>query len=126
LEADLVQSQEAYLFTEILESLSPPTGSYARWGLPNGERGMKLADPPALAAPVTPDLPLPQVTSALCWLTFRMTLSYWNVPLSVLGRWCGVHKTIVLRWMMGLELAVWPLMFQWILARVKAQLVVCR
>jgi hypothetical protein len=24
-----------------------------------------------------------------------MTLFYGNVPLSVLGRWCGVHKTTI-------------------------------
>ena len=70
LEAGHVQYHEAYLLTEILESLSPPTGSYASWGLPSGERGMKLADPTALAALVTPDLPLSQVTGSLCWLTF--------------------------------------------------------
>ena len=59
----------------------------------------------ALAVLVTPNLPLAQVPGSLCSLTFLMTLFYWNVPLSVLGRWCGVHKTTVLRWVLGLALA---------------------
>ena len=54
--------------------------------------GCGSPDPTALAALVTPDLPLAQVPGSLCWLTFLMTLFYWNVPLSVLGRWCGVHQ----------------------------------
>ncbi|MGH8056915.1 MAG: hypothetical protein ACREOH_06705 [Candidatus Entotheonellia bacterium] len=111
LEAGAVQYQEAHLLTEILESLSPPAALCASSGVPSGDRGMKLADPTALAALVTPNLPLAQVPGSLCWLTFLMTLFYWNVPLSVLGRWCGVHKTTVLRWVVGLALALWPMVY---------------
>ncbi len=123
LEAGHVRYHEAYLLTEILESLAPPPGLAAHWGLPSADRGMQLADPTALAALVTPDLPLAQVADSLCWVTFLMTLFYWNVPLSVLGRWCGVHKTTVLRWVMGLALALWPLLSQWLVQGVKAQMV---
>lgn len=98
LEAGHVQYQEAYLLTEILERLSLPAGLDASSGVPSIDRGMRIADPTALAALVTPDLPLPQVADSLCWLTFLMTLFYGNVPLSVLGRWCGVHQTTILRW----------------------------
>jgi transposase-like protein len=52
-----------------------------------------------------------------------MTLFYWNVPLSVLGRWCGVHKTTILRWVLGLALALWPLISRWIAERVHASMV---
>ena len=52
-----------------------------------------------------------------------MTLFYWNVPLSVLGRWCGVHKTTILRWVLGLALALWPLISRWLGERVKASMV---
>jgi hypothetical protein len=106
LEAGHVQYQETALLREILESLSPPAGPYTSLGVPSVDRGMRLADPTALAALVTPDLPLAQVPGSLCWLTFLMTLFYWNVPLSVLGRWCGVHKTTILRWVVGLALAL--------------------
>ena len=52
-----------------------------------------------------------------------MTLFYWNVPLSVLGRWCGVHQTTILRRVLGLALALWPIVSQWISERVHAQMV---
>jgi transposase-like protein len=123
LEAGAIQYQEASLLTEILENLSPQGTQHAGVGVPSVDRGMRIADPTALTALVTPDLPLQQVASSLCWLTVLMTLFYWNVPLSVLGRWCGVHKTTILRWVLGLALAVWPLVYPWIVERVKAQMV---
>jgi transposase-like protein len=123
LEAGQVHYQEAALLTEMLESLSLPATPPAGWSVPSADRGMQLADPTALAALVTPDLPLAQVPGSVCWLTFLMTLFYWNVPLSVLGRWCGVHKTTILRWIVGLAVAVWPLVYRWMGERVKAQMV---
>jgi transposase-like protein len=123
LEVGHVQYREAYLLAEMLESVSPQVAQYAGAGVPRADRGMKLADPTALTALVTPDLPLQQVPDSLCWLTFIMTLFYWNVPLSVLGRWCGVHKTTILRWVLGLALALWPIVYQWLVERVKAQMV---
>jgi hypothetical protein len=90
-----VHYQEAYVLTEMLESLSRPATPPAGGSVPSVDRGMRIADPTALAALVTPDLPLAQVPGSLCWLTFLMTLCYGNVPLSVLGHWCGVHKTTI-------------------------------
>jgi transposase-like protein len=118
-----VHYQEAYLLTEMLENLALPTTPPPGLSVPSVDRGMRLADPTALAALLTPELPLAQVPNALCWLTFLMTLFYWNVPLSVLGRWCGVHKTTILRWVVGLALAVWPSVAQWIVERVHAPMV---
>ncbi len=120
LAAGQVHDQAAALLTEMLESLALPVPLPAGGSVPPADRGMRLADPPALAALVTPDLPLAQVPGSLCWLTFRMTLCYWNGPLSVLGRWCGVHKTTILRWVLGLALAWWPLMQQWLVEGVNA------
>jgi transposase-like protein len=122
-ETGQVHYQEAWLLTELLESLAMPTTPPAGWSVPPVDRGMRLADPTALAALVTPELPLAQVPSSLCWLTFLMTLFYWNVPLSVLGRWCGVHKTTILRWVVGCAVALWPLVYQGIVERVKAHMV---
>jgi transposase-like protein len=123
LEAGQMHYQEAYLLAELLQSVSSPAVQAARWRVSNPERGMKLADPTALAALVTPDVSLEQITDSLCWLTILMTLFYWNVPLSVLGRWCGVHKTTILRWVLGLALALWPSVSQWIGEQVRAQMV---
>jgi transposase-like protein len=118
-----VQYQEAWLLTELLERQTSPAAPSAGWSLPSADHGMRIADPTALAALVTPDLPLTQVPNSLCWLTFLMTLFYWNVPLSVLGRWCGVHKTTILRWVLGLALALWPIIAQWLGECVKGQMV---
>jgi hypothetical protein len=95
LETGHVHSQEVWLLTELLENLALPAPQLAGWNGPSTDRGMPVADPTALAALVTPALPLAQVPGSLGWLTFRMTLFYWNVPLSVLGRWWGVHKTTI-------------------------------
>ncbi len=118
-----VHYQEAWLLTELLEHRSLPAPPLAGWHRPSPDRGMQVADPTALSALVTPDLPLAQVPGSLCGLAFLMTLFYWNVPLSVLGRWCGVHKTTILRWVLGLALALWPTLSHWLQARVKAQMV---
>src|SRR5215470_1636772 len=123
LETGHVQYQEAWLLAEMLENLAMPATPPAGWSVPPVDRGRQLADPTALAALVTPELPLAQVPSSLCWLTCLMTLFYWHVPLSVLGRWCGVHKTTILRWILGLALALWPLIYRWIGERVKASMV---
>jgi transposase-like protein len=123
LEAGTVQYQEAYLLAEMMESLPCCAAQSLGACVPSVDRGMKLADPTALAALVTPDLPMAQVAGSLCWLTVIMTLFYWNVPLSVLGRWFGVHKTTILRWVLGLALAVWPIVSRWLVERVKAQMV---
>ena len=123
LETGQVHYQEAALLAAILERLSLPATLPAGWGIPSADHGMRLADPTALAALVTPDLPLAHVPHSLCWLTFLMTLFYWNVPLSVLGRWCGVHKTTILRWVVGLAVALWPLVYHWIGERVQAHMV---
>jgi hypothetical protein len=95
LEAGQVHYQEAWLLTELLETRSLAVPPPAGWSGPSADRGMPLAAPTALAALVTPELPLAQVPGALGELTCLMTLFYWNVPLSVLGRWCGVHKTTI-------------------------------
>ena len=118
-----VHYQEAWLLTELLERRSTPVGLGIGWSGPNADRGMRLTDPTALATLVTPELPLAQVPGSLCWLTFLLTLFYWNVPVAVLGRWCGVHKTTILRGVVGLALALWPLVAQWMSERVKAHMV---
>jgi transposase-like protein len=115
--------QEADLLAEMLESLPTHAAEHAGASVPSTDRGMRLADPTALATLVTPELPLEHVPSSLCWLTVIMTLFYWNVPVSVLGRWFGVHKTTILRWVLGLAWALWPLLYAWIGERVKAQMV---
>jgi hypothetical protein len=97
-EAGPVHSQEASLWTALLEHLSLPATLPAGGSVPSPARGMRIADPTALAALVTPDLPLAHVPGSLCWLTCLLPLFSWHGPLSVLGRWGGGQKTTILRW----------------------------
>jgi hypothetical protein len=121
--AGQIHYQEAWLLTEMLASLSlSATPSAGRSG-PRAHRGKRIADPTVLATLVTPALPLAQVTGSLCWLTFLMTLFYWNTPLSVLVRWCGVHKTTILRVVLAFALDLWPILSEGISERVRSQMV---
>ena len=95
LAAGAVPDQAAHLVAERLENLSLPATPPAGWNVPAADRGMRIADPTALAALVTPDVPLAQGPSSLCGLSFLMTLFSWQVPLAVLGRGCGVQKTTI-------------------------------
>jgi hypothetical protein len=93
LEAGQVHDQEAGWLTARLEGRATPAGLGRGGNEPSADGGMRLADPTALAALVTPERPRAQVPGSLCWLTWLMTLDYGNVPFSVLGRGCGVHQT---------------------------------
>jgi transposase-like protein len=107
----------------MMESLSSRAGQAAGLGLPSSDQGMSLSDPTAVRALLEPDVPMDQIPGSVAWITMLMTLFYWNVPLSVLGRWLGVHKTTILRWIVGLALALWPTIYGWILDRVNAKMV---
>ena len=52
-----------------------------------------------------------------------MVLYHHGMPLSVLGSWFGVHKTTILRRMLGLAIVLWPIVYKWILDNVKAKAV---
>ena len=67
---------------------------------------------------LTPDVPLREVTTSVFWIAFLMRLFVLGVPLSVLGQWCHVHPTTVLRWVLGLALALWPPIQQWLVTQV--------
>jgi hypothetical protein len=69
-----VHYQEAYLLAEMLESQAHQAPHPTCWGIPSIDRGMKLADPTALAVLMTPDLPIAHVPESLCWLTVSMPL----------------------------------------------------
>lgn len=118
--AGKVQYQEAALLEELLSEASARTRQRLGVAAPAEAAGMTVSDPTAIQCLITPDAPLTEIPNAVAWVTFLMTLYYWNVPLSVLGRWMGVHKTTILRWILGLALALWPSAYQWILDKVQA------
>src|SRR5256712_5912331 len=122
LETGHVQYHEAWLLTELLENLARPAMPPAGSSMATVDRGIRLADPTALAALVTPELPLAQVPGSLCGPTCPMALLYLDVTLSLFGRWCGRHQTTILRWVLGLALALWPLIYRWIGEHVNASM----
>jgi hypothetical protein len=52
-----------------------------------------------------------------------MTLFYWNVLLSVQGRWYGVHKSTILRRLLALALDLWRTVSQVVGERLKSRMV---
>ena len=113
--------QEEYLLTEIMES-SSAIGERAGIQLPEAG-GMSISDPTSIRSLVTPDIPTSSLKDSSKWVVYCMVLYYYGVPLSVLGSWLNVHKTTVLRWMIGLSLELFPLVYKWIYDSVKANIV---
>lgn len=117
--------QEEYLLTEMMRSLSDDVCQY---GLKSGieipeSQGMVISDPTSIRKLITPDVSLSSVKDSLKWILYCMVLYYYGVPLSLLGSWLHVHKTTILRWMLGLCLEFFPLVYKCILERVKAKVV---
>lgn len=117
-----VHYREEYLLTEMMRSLSPEAGQKSGIEIPES-KGMVISDPTSIKKLITPDTSLTTIRDSLKWIVYCMVLYYYGVPLSVLGTWLHVHKTTILRWMLGLCLEVFPLVYKWILDRVKAKVV---
>jgi transposase-like protein len=116
--------QEEYLLTEMMES-SNAIGERAGIQVPESvcSKGMNISDPSSIRSLITPDIPTSSIKDSLKWVVFCMVLYFYGVPLSVLGNWLKVHKTTVLRWMIGLSIELFPLVYRWIYDNVKANIV---
>ena len=114
--------QEEYLLEEMMKSSSCDVGQKAGIQIPESE-GMNISDPASIRKLVTPDIPVSSIKNPLRWVVFCMVLYYEGIRLSVLGRWLKVHKTTILRWILGLGLALWPVVYKWIVDGVKAKIV---
>ena len=113
--------QESYLLSEMMES-GNSIGQKAGIQIPETD-GMIISDPTSVRSLITPDIPISSVKDSLKWIVFCMVLYYHGLPLSVLGSWLKVHKTTVLRWMLGLALELFPMVYKWIVDKVKANVV---
>jgi len=114
--------QEEYLLSELMRSLSGDMGQKVGIEIPESQ-GMTISDPTSIRKLIAPDVSLSSVKDSLKWVVYCMVLYYYGVPLSVLGNWLSVHKTTILRWMLGLCYQLFPDVYKWILARVKANVV---
>jgi transposase-like protein len=109
---------EEYLLGEMMEGLSCEAGKRAGLGKVK-EEGMPLSDPSAIRKLITPGVGLSEIPRSLHFVVMSLSLYYWGLPLSRLGAWLGVHKTTVLRWMLGLVLMIWPMVSDWIVSKVR-------
>jgi len=114
--------QEEYLLTEMMRSFSPDLGQKTGIEIPESQ-GMTISDPTSIKKLITPDTSLFSVKESLKWVVYCMVLYYYGLPLSVLGSWLNVHKTTILRWMFGLCQELFPYVYKWIIAKVKAKVV---
>jgi transposase-like protein len=53
-------------------------------------------------------------------MVFALTLYFWNVPLSRIGLWFGISKGTVYQWVIGLAVALFPIIQAWIVLLVQA------
>jgi len=117
---------EEYLLTEMMNSGNAiganAIGQRAGIQVPKAE-GMSISDPTSIRSLVKPDIPTSSMEDSLKWVVYCMVLYYHGVPLSVLGSWLKVHKTTVLRWMIGLSMELFPMVYRWIYDNVKANIV---
>ena len=118
-----VHYQEEHLLKEMMASAScGDIGEKAGIQTPEAE-GMQVSDPTSIRQLVTPGFCVSSIAGPLRYVIFCLVLYYHGMPLSVLGSWFGVHKTTILRRMLGLVLVLWPIVYKWILDNVKAQAV---
>ncbi len=100
-----------------METFDSEAGELAGLGAPETS-GTTVSGLGGVNALMTPDMPLSEVSLSLFWVAFMMRLFWCGVPLSVLGQWCHVHPSTVLRWILGLALALWPRVNRWVTTQV--------
>ena len=115
--------QESYILSEMMECDNAISmGQKAGIQIPE-TGGMVISDPTSIRDLITPDISTSSIKDSMKWIVFCMALYFHGLPLSVLGSWLKVHKTTVLRWMLGLALELFPLVYKWILDKVKGNIV---
>ena len=114
--------KEKHLLEEMMSFLSCDSAKKAGIQAPEPQ-DMSISDPSSVRKLVTPDAPVSSIHEPLRWIVFCLVLYYHGVKLSVLGDWLKVHKTTILRRMLGLVWALWPMVYKWIIDKVQAKTV---
>ena len=114
----IVHYKESYLLKTMMQRFSAEAGELA--GLSAPERsGMSVSKLTCVDRLLTPDVPVGEVSVSVFWLVFLMRLFALGTPLRVLAQWCHVHPSTVLRWIVGLALALWPRVNQMLVGTIK-------
>ncbi len=93
----------------MMTALSTETGKRKDMSPPDSVGGMELTHPSGMKRLMNPKTSLSEVSSPLRWLSLLMVLYYHGLPLSVLGSWFSVHKTTVLRFLLGANQELCPI-----------------
>jgi len=67
----------------------------------------------AVSGLLTPHAPVSALPSTIRIMVVALTLYFWNVPLSRIAQWLGVSKTTVYNWVIGLAVALFPIIQAW-------------
>jgi transposase-like protein len=83
-------------------------------------QGLQRQQSAAIAVLLNPRATVDQVSAKIRLMVVALTLYFWNVPLSRLALWFGVSKGTIYQWVIGLAVAVFPVIQAWIVERVTA------
>jgi hypothetical protein len=87
---------------------------------PTEEQGVQRQQAAARAVLLNPQATVAPGSATIRLMVLALTLSFWNVPLSRIGYWCGGSTSTVLTWVTGLAVALYPTIQAWIVPRVTA------
>jgi len=68
----------------------------------------------AVGGLLTPHALVSGLSSTVRMMVVALTLYFWNVPLSRIAPWLGMSKTTAYNWVIGLAVALYPLIQGWI------------
>jgi transposase-like protein len=86
---------------------------------PSCEEIVQAQQAAAVTSLFTPHMALHAISAKMRLMAVALTLYYWNVPLSRIALWLGVSKTTAYHWVIGLAVAVFPVVQNWIVDGVK-------
>ncbi len=73
----------------------------------------------ALSLLLNPHVAVSTLSSKIRLMVVAMTLYFWNVPLSRIARWLGISKSTAYNWVIGLAVALFPIIQAWMAKKVK-------
>jgi transposase-like protein len=88
-------------------------------------KGMKISDvdKERLEGLCDPGKRLSEISEQIRLVVLCVVLYANGISLRVLGNWLGVHKSTILRWILGLCEGLWEIISQWVGQSVKARMV---
>ncbi len=73
----------------------------------------------ALSSLLSPNASVSALPPRIRLMVVALTLYFWNVPLSRIALWLGVSKSTVYNWVIGLAVALFPIIQAWMANGVK-------